>query len=105
MIHWDRYIAIIGRITQRPEVWRQGRSGAFLQDKGSCGSACCVFGHADADQGIDQGHEDPDAAFDRGRKWFGMNERQARWVWSSGRNLAELQALAITQKFPWERAP
>lgn len=91
MIHWDRYIAIIGRITQRPECWNQVQP----YYAGGCG---CVGAHARIDSGQRLFPLDALAV------WIGFTNRQACWIYSGGRTLDELQQLAITQKFPWERA-
>lgn len=92
-MRWDRYIAIIGRITQRPECHEQAVY--------HCGTAHCVAGHAQIDSGgiPDDWHCWADAV-----RWLDIDHEEAGYAFDQDRTLAELQELAITQKFPWERS-
>lgn len=92
-MRWDRYIAIIGRITQKPKVWNQGRYHSH------CGTAHCVAGHAQIDAGKRMRWLN---AWEVGMTWLDIDDRQAQHVFDACRTLDELQHLAITQKFPWE---
>jgi hypothetical protein len=105
VIHWDRYIAIIGRITQRPECWHQEWY------RNDCGTAFCVFGHAQRDAGrpYSSSRVNTEACewlgIPYGDRAYNAHSEESFYVAHWTRTLAELQELAITQKFPWERAP
>lgn len=91
----QRLLEIVGRITQRPEIWNQSSA--------HCGSAHCVFGHAQIARHLAIGivecydHLTPFAYLD-GMDWLQLTAAEANYIYSSYRSLEELQHFAITGK-------
>lgn len=86
MIQWDKYIAVIGKLQQRPHLWNQNY---FKLKNGGCG---CVAAHL-AVYGRYGGSIQT-------LKDIGFNDSQARYIFDQRRKWEELYDLAVNQKFP-----
>lgn len=92
----QRLLAIVGRITQRPECWDQRYY--------HCNTSHCVAGHAQLDA---TGRADIQTVLDDAVRWLELPRLcsddwppEMRWLFRTRRTLAELADAAITGEVP-----